>query len=484
MPEEIPVKIAQNETLPGAAPVVIIGPNGSGKTRYGLEMARWNQANMVAALRNFVLPADVNMRSLQQAAVDLQNNLNNRTNQPWEISNEINFLFSKLMAEDATAAIRFRAQYGVDKSVTPEVTKIMQLSRLWTGVFPGRNITFEGNTPSVRSDISGASYPAQQMSDGERVALYLAARVLDSTSKVIIVDEPEAHFHSRLSSRFWSQLEKLRSDCRFVYITHDLPFALSRTDATFILVMPNLAPQVVDLDKGIPDELSEALLAAASFSIHAKRIVFCEGSESSDDYALYSVWFRGEDTVVVPVGSSEKVVQCKYAFVDNHITVGVQAMAIIDRDYWPDHYLQSLASDIFVLDVHEVENLMCLRAVVSAVAKHLGSGEDVDSLYQTFIDWARDQITGGLLNKQVSERYKRRCEHEFRLAVNSLTVSGDINEMERNHIEELNPDKWATKPEVVFAEERAMILRRGMPRVEKQLRRGGKYGRRVRAAPL
>jgi len=57
---------------------------------------------------------------------------------------------------------------------------------------------------------------------------YLAGRVLDSESTIIIVDEPEVHFHSRLAARFCNEMKALRPDCRLVYVTHDLPFALSR----------------------------------------------------------------------------------------------------------------------------------------------------------------------------------------------------------------------------------------------------------------
>ena len=99
------------------------------------------------------------------------------------------------------------------------------------------------------------------------------------------------HFHSRLAIRFWSEMESLRPDVKFVYITHDLPFALSRNNARFVMVMPDQAPQLVDISNPLPRELVEVILAAASFSIYAKRIVFCEGDEEKSlDWKLYSAW--------------------------------------------------------------------------------------------------------------------------------------------------------------------------------------------------
>ena len=209
------------------------------------------------------------------------------------------------MAEDSAAAIKFREDFVKDPSTKPEITKIMRLASSWQRLFPGRLLDFKGYQPIVKSDYSATSgeYAAQHMSDGERVALYLAARVLDSESKVIIVDEPEVHFHSLLAARFWNELESLRPDCRFVYITHDLPFALSRNEAKYVIVMPNKTPELIDLKDGLPENLAKSLLAAASFSIHAKRIIFCEGSEGkSRDQNIYSSWFNAPDTLVVPVG--------------------------------------------------------------------------------------------------------------------------------------------------------------------------------------
>jgi predicted ATP-dependent endonuclease of OLD family len=67
-------------------------------------------------------------------------------------------------------------------------------------------------------------YNLRQMSDGERTVLYMAARVMTADHQVILVDEPELHMHSRLSVQLWDEAEKLRPDCRFVYITHDAQF--------------------------------------------------------------------------------------------------------------------------------------------------------------------------------------------------------------------------------------------------------------------
>lgn len=463
MTKDVPIKISESAQLSGSAPIVLLGPNGAGKTRLALTMAGWNHANLIAALRDIALPPDVVMRSMEQASQELTNHLNRRSSRPWELSSEINDLFSKLMAEDAAAAIRFRDQFSAGSVGTPERTKLMRLQEVWTHLFPGRHIDFTGYHPWVRSDYGSASgkYPAQQMSDGERVALYLAGRVLDSDQKIIIVDEPEVHFHSRLGTRFWNEMEQLRQECRFVYITHDLPFALSRREATFVIVMPSAAPQVVSLKAGLPKDLTESLLAAATFSIHAKRIVFCEGVEGpSLDQALYSAWFFGPDTAVIPVETCENVVRCTAAFGESRLVSGVDATGIVDRDYWPDAYLAAMPTSVVFLHVHEVENLLCLERVFVAVAEHLGvSASEATSRYQEFLNNAKSKFTGGLFNKQLSERFRRRCEHEYRRALNGLAVAEDEAQMEVGHVDALDPTTWKSPPLNIFAEEKARLER-------------------------
>ena len=461
MEDDIPVKISDEITLSGRSPIVLLGPNGSGKTRHAVTMMGWNSADMIGALRNIALPPNVSMEPLAKARTQLRSTLDRRRSQPWELSNEISQLFSKLMAEDSASAIRFRDRFGADSSAPPETTKLMRLAQVWTQLFPSRHIDFAGHQPMVRSDYSAAAgeYPAQQMSDGERVALYLAGRVLDSESRIIIVDEPEVHFHSRLAVRFWNELESLRPECRFVYITHDLPFALSRRGAEFAIVMPDKPPQVVALEEGIPRNLAEALLAAASFSIHARRIVFCEGVEGhSRDQQLYAAWFSGPDTAVVPVGSSSDVVRCTRAFGESKLVAGVEAEGIIDRDYWPDQYLDSLPSSISALPVHEVENLLCLKDVFLAVAKHVGvAQQEAQDRYTTFLERSAASFDGSLFAKQVSERYRRRCEHELLSSLNSLRISGELSEMRQQQMDGVDPQTWGTLPGELFDDERQRL---------------------------
>ena len=151
----------------------------------------------------------------------------------WQPTEEINFILSTLI-QDHTNLLTKRNEQAIDASTPLEPvrdTKLILLQGLWNRLFPKRKLEIGGFFPKVKR-LDGASpastYQLRQMSDGERTVLYMAARVMTAEQTVILVDEPELHMHSRLSVQFWDEAEKLRPDCRFVYITHDLNFALSR----------------------------------------------------------------------------------------------------------------------------------------------------------------------------------------------------------------------------------------------------------------
>lgn len=68
------------------------------------------------------------------------------------------------------------------------------------------------------------------MSDGERVTFYLIGRCVSvPENSIIIIDEPELHLHKAIQYALWDRIERVRNDCLFVYLTHDVEFAASRT---------------------------------------------------------------------------------------------------------------------------------------------------------------------------------------------------------------------------------------------------------------
>jgi ABC-type cobalamin/Fe3+-siderophores transport system ATPase subunit len=414
--------------LDGMSPVVILGANGSGKTRLAVDMTRSGNGEFIPAVRNIALPDQIPNWNLQTATSELTSRTAQRRNSHWELIQDIDALFGKLWSSHAVEAMRVYDIIREGKTPTLPSTVLDKTRELWKTVFPGRTITFSDFSARVSNDYMGSSsYTAKHMSDGERTGLYLAARILDSAHGFVVVDEPETHFHSRLAVRFWDAMEALCGEKRFVYVTHDLNFALSRKDAQIILTRPDKSPELVQAGSHLPPEDVASILGAASFSVYAKRIVFCEGQEKKSlDQELLRAWFEERETAVMPVGSCENVKRCTAAFQPGSIVSGFEAIGIIDRDHWPEDLLSNLNPQLHVLRVHEVEHLYVLKDVFRAVAMHTAHPEDkVDSLYSKAFEEFKRRSRGMIANKLIRERFRASSMMVFERGFSTTSDTSD-----------------------------------------------------------
>ena len=210
----------------------------------------------------------------------------------------------------------------------------------------------------------------------------------------------------------------------------------------------------------IPRDVLEKILGAASYSVFAKRLVFCEGEAGGIDERIYSAWFSNDDTEVFPVGGCDDVFDCVEVFRSSRANINVEAIGVIDRDYWPDELVgRRQAAGVYVLPVHEIESVLCVPGVFHAVAEHLGRDrEEADARYEVFIGKARSNFNGIALNKQILERSKHRVRDFAESAINNVPPAQDLGEVKVSLDSAILPDKWAILPSEVLEEE-AVALR-------------------------
>lgn len=438
----IPVQFKHGEILEGTDPITLIGANGAGKSRLGAWLVGQFGYDRVSAQRSLSL-ANIPMQTPEDAKSQKDQQIANWRMNVSDAAGDLQALITDLKSEDVQSATRYR-QRGKDTAGNaglPEETKLDVLVRLWGLVFPGRELDLSGYMPKARwagQTRTTDFYSTATMSDGERSAFYHIARILQANPGVVVIDEPEIHFHRMLARRFWDLVESQRSDCRFIYITHDLNFALSRRGRVGIV----RGPQEVDLlddCADIPSDLFESILGAASLSVVAERLVFCEGTaEKSVDVAIYGNWFRAPRTAVVPVGGCEFVRRTFATFGDSPIIRNANAVAIVERDYWPDNYLSRLAEEgLHVLPTHEVEGLLASRCVAAAIANYLVI-KDFDQRYSSFETKVRAHFTGVAFNKVVLERSKREVDIRLLGLANKATPQADAEGTRNNLIAAVN----------------------------------------------
>lgn len=450
------------EPVEGDSPIVLIGPNGVGKTRLGVTISNANQGERIAALRNVEIP-DIPMQTYQQASQQVKSALADVLSKHWRQSYELQHLMSEILAEDRERAVAYRTAREkdpaaeVDENLTN--TRLARIVRIWNRHFPGRtiNIDYHPMVERVKHDGTTVNYSISQMSEGERTAFYLAARVVSCDKKVLVVDEPETFFHPLLARSLWNDLEKESPQIRFVYITHDIAFALSRTGARFAIARSEVTADLLPPTSSIPSDVITEVLGAASFSILASRLIFCEGRAKSLDLPILSAWHNCPKTAVVPVGGCDSVRECVSVFRSNQITGGLEAFGYVDRDSWPESHLTSHAH-IKPHAVSEIEGLFCIESVFVALARFNGSDDvQAKSQFLAFIAEARATFCGVTLNKEVLNRSKLRVETEQRALLNPIKPDPNL-EAVRNAFGGAAPQGgWSKYLSVVFAEEEARL---------------------------
>jgi len=446
--------------VPGSHPIVIIGPNGVGKTRLGVVITNSNQAERVAALRNVEIP-EIPLLRVDQASREVKNALQQVLNEHWRQSFELQNLMAEILAEDRELAVAYRSEHqtnpaGVlDKKLSE--TRLSRIVKIWNRHFPGRQIKINYE-PVVERRVGDQQviYPIARMSEGERTALYLIARVVSCTKKVMVVDEPETYFHPLLARNLWDDLEAEARDLRFVYITHDIPFALSRTDAQFAIARSESRAELLPQTSSIPQDVISNVLGAASFSISASRLIFCEGLTNSLDSPILNAWHNCQKTAIVPVGSCEAVRECVSVFRGGQVTSGLEAFGYIDRDGWPDTYLDT--PSVKALPVSEIEGIFALESVFKALAKFNGFDQQTaQSTFDSLLREARSGFSGATLNKEILNRAKLRVEVDQKALLNPLRPNPDLNVVRTAFQNAAPPGGWQAYMSNVFAAEEARL---------------------------
>jgi len=364
------------------------------------------------------------------------------------------------LIQEHTNLLTRRNEQAIDSSKPFEPvrdTKLILLQGLWNRLFPKRKLEIGGFFPRVKRLDAAATAPTyhlREMSDGERTVLYMAARVMTAEQPVILVDEPELHMHSRLAVQFWDEAEILRPDCRFLYITHDMNFTLSRRKATFLIARSNDAAEAVLVDQ-FPSSIAAEVLGAATLPFYAKRIFLFEG-EPGKGFAseFFSAWFDDDETFAIPAGDRNAV--C--AAVSGLKTVGVVAAAVIgliDRDFYPDDVLNAVTDGVTVLPLHEIESVLCDPKVVAGVSEQIG--KDPNEIWNAFVGRVRDEFRGQTLNSVVARRVRSRVGDLLDGAFNGAQIVADLTQTGDNHSTTLSALDLPAKTKALFAEESKRI---------------------------
>jgi hypothetical protein len=438
----------QNETLICCEPVVIIGANGSGKSRLGfwIEQNHPNpeRIHRISAQRALDFSEYVQLKSLEQAENELLFGvtdikiyggiLPSKMAGRWQMSNRpplsvtpllndyervLSLLFAKKAQRDSQLAKRVRKMQHEGKNELPEMPDSADeiLLRIWNDLLPHRQLVIEDGKINV-SILGRNTYHGREMSDGERVALYLMGQCLCvPPDSIVIVDEPEIHLHRSLMSKLWSKIEEAQPNCLFIYITHDIDFAASRVGSQKIWVKSYDGSQWIWDEVPEAEDLPEPVLL--EILGNRKKVLFVEGEKGSLDYKIYQAVYP--DFLIMPRGGCDKVIESTKAIRGNSALHHVEAFGIIDMDYRSQDEINALkASGIFPLNVAEVENILCVPELLQVVASCLAL--EPQRVYQEISNFVINILSTNL-EDQVSKRSA--SEIEFKLNMFDAKAQGE-----------------------------------------------------------
>jgi energy-coupling factor transporter ATP-binding protein EcfA2 len=406
---------------PGSS-AVFVGANGGGKTRLAvhIENALQFKAHRIAAHRALTLRPEVAKISEEEALAGLRtghvkygDNIAMRSTQRWHqnmatsLLNDFDFLVQALFADQSRKSLITHKKARAGDFGPAEPTKFELLAEVWQGLLPDRTLEISGDDIEVFIRGSGSKYSGSEMSDGERAIFYMIGQTLAAKENtLLIIDEPELHVHRSIMAKLWDELEAARQDCAFLFITHDLEFAASRSAQKFVIrdydPTPRWAVEVVPEDTGFDEELTTLILGSR------RPVLFVEGDESSLDTTIYRCCFPG--WTVVSRGSCEEVIHAVVTMRRNKALTRITCSGIVDADDYDEDDIAHLGRlGIAVLPVSEIENVILLPAVSRAIAESEGyGGAELEECLTDLRTAAFDTLAAKSAVDAVVTRYCRR----------------------------------------------------------------------------
>lgn len=431
----IPSADGNYATVESSQSFVIVGANGSGKSHLGAWIEK-NNSNVlrISAQRALPIPDTVRITSGDGAWRKIMFGSETEQNKGYKwgwgkketstLVDDYESVLSKVFSNESHELRVFKDKYDKNEPPKDFKTIVERITNIWNSILPQREILLDNFEAKAKNNDD--VYKAGEMSDGERVALYLIAQsLITPDDHIIVIDEPEIHLHTSIMKKLWDEIERNCPNKTFVYITHDLGFATSRKNTTKIWVKSydghgKWELSIIDDYDEVPDSLLLEILGTRN------PVLFVEGEKNSYDIALYKEIYSNYH--IVPCQNCQKVIELTKAFNSEKVRSlhSYDVKGLIDHDFLTEVEIDNYKKhNIYTIDVSEVENLYLIEPLIRIAADRLGS--DGDEIFNKVSDFLFEHM-----DKNKLELVNAICVKEIRHALNSFSSMGK-NEKDLNN---------------------------------------------------
>lgn len=416
---------------------IVIGANGSGKTRFGRALTKslGRRAFTLAAVDGLyntrgedTAPGSID--SQYHAAVESSALIRN------DIENRLERIIAILINEAVSDLVS--AQLASEDAGRQGRSRLRKLIDAWQQIFPDNKIFINCGRMLFNRPSESDQYSAGHLSSGERAVMYyLGGALLAPKSAVVLVYAPEMFMHPSIIRPLWDTIERMRPDCTFIYITHDLGFASARGNEAATIWVKSCDPEhntwdydMLPVADGMPDEVYLAILG------ERKPVLFIEGdNRHSYDAKFYPLIFT--EYTVKPLGSCDRVIEATRSFNALQGFHNLDAWGIVDRDRRDRQEVAYLRTRrILVPEVAEIENIFMVEDVVKAVAARNSRNPDkafaavrrnLLSLFKANIEKQALEHTRHRLKRDVAHRVDGHFDNIAQVKQHFLELMNEIN---------------------------------------------------------
>lgn len=437
---------------------IIVGQNGVGKSELLKSLKEINLKNCVVIPANknlfidkiteYVDNENINNRVRNQKFKDLSYNIYNSSSSN---SGMLSYLVSFYVTENCKRKL--------DNNELSESSKLDEVKKIWKRIFPEIEIFTESGERILEfSKNRSEKYPFNQLSDGERSALYYILLIcLFEKESLIIVDEPETHLNIALCNKLWDILLEERKESKFVFISHNKDFIISRVHSDIIWCKnydvnnkENNEFIKIENNDTLPKDLIVSLLGSKK-----EKILFCEGVNREGktkkyDYRMYNLLYSDE-YFVKPVEGHLSVIEYTKAYnkLKEELEIySKEAYGIIDRDCLNNDEVQNLKNkNIVVLPVNEIEMLLLHEKIMINLLNLTYKSNQVDEKIKNFKNKFKTEINDNVTKLKLEYaklRSEKILEKEKFQKYNSIS---DLRNSKRDLFEKIDLDKFITERE-------------------------------------